>query len=149
MRIRTHRSKIFSFPVRVVPFFIWISCFFLGGSYSQEVLDRIVAVVGNEIITESELKMQLGIYLGQMRMEEKSQQEEAKLKQELLEQMINNKLLLLQAQKDTTIEVTSKEVDDAVKEQLKKVKAEFSEDAFQAQLQAEGLTESELKEKIP
>jgi peptidyl-prolyl cis-trans isomerase SurA len=61
--------------------------------------------------------------------------------------MINNKLLLLAAQKDTTIQVTSKEVDAAVAEQMKKVKAQFSEDAFQAQLQAEGLTENELKKK--
>jgi peptidyl-prolyl cis-trans isomerase SurA len=114
---------------------------------AQEVLDRIVAVVGNDIILESELKFELNQYVSQAGITFKNAAEQNKLERDFLGQMINNKLLLLAAQKDTTIKVTSKEVDDAVQDQMKKVKAQFSEDAFQAQLQAEGLTESELKKK--
>jgi len=110
-------------------------------------VDRIVAVVGNQIILESELKMQMELYVNQMGIELKSEGQKRQLKRELLEQTINNKLLLIAAQKDTTIKVISKEVEAAVKDQLKKVKSEFSEEAFQAQLKAEGLTESELKKK--
>ena len=110
-------------------------------------MDRIVAVVGNQIILESELKMQMELYVNQMGIELKSEGQKRQLKRELLEQTINNKLLLIAAQKDTTIKVTSKEVEAAVKDQLKKVKSEFTEEAFQAQLKAEGLTESELKKK--
>ncbi len=62
--------------------------------------------------------------------------------------MINDNLLLIQAQKDTSIEVTSKEVESAVQQQMEEVKAQFSsEQAFQDQLQAEGLTENELRKK--
>ena len=113
---------------------------------AQEVLDRIVAVVGNQIILESELKAQLALYATQFGVDLKDDQKRNELEKELLEQMINDNLLLIQAQKDTTIEVTSKEVESAVEEQLKKVKSQFSsEEAFQDQLKAERLTENELK----
>ena len=110
-------------------------------------MDRIVAVVGKQIILESELRFQLDLYVNQMGIELRSEAQKSQLERDLLEQTINNKLLLITAQKDTTIEVTPKEVEEAVKNQLKKVKSEFSEEAFEAQLKAEGLTESELKKK--
>jgi peptidyl-prolyl cis-trans isomerase SurA len=117
-------------------------------SHGQEVLDRIVAVVGNQIILESELKAQLALYATQLGIDLRDEQRKKEIEAELLEQMINDNLLLIQAQKDTTIEVTSKEVETAVKEQLEKVKSQFpSEGAFQDQLKAEGLTENELKKK--
>jgi peptidyl-prolyl cis-trans isomerase SurA len=105
-------------------------------------------VVGNQIILESELKAQLALYATQFGVDLKDDQKRNELEKELLEQMINDNLLLIQAQKDTTIEVTSKEVESAVEEQLKKVKSQFSsEEAFQDQLKAERLTENELKKK--
>ncbi|MFQ6032816.1 MAG: peptidylprolyl isomerase [Candidatus Zixiibacteriota bacterium] len=117
-------------------------------SQAQEVLDRIVAVVGNQIILESELKAQLALYATQLGIDLKDQQRQKQIEAELLEQMINDNLLLIQAQRDTTIEVTSKEVETKVLEQLEKVKSQFaSEEAFKDQLKAEGLTENELKKK--
>jgi len=147
MKMKSNRFKSLFRLGRVAYLFIW--CFHLlsGLSSAQEVVDRIVAVVGNQIILESELKMQMELYVNQMGIELKSEGQKRQLKRELLEQTINNKLLLIAAQKDTTIKVTSKEVEAAVKDQLKKVKSEFTEEAFQAQLKAEGLTESELKKK--
>jgi peptidyl-prolyl cis-trans isomerase SurA len=114
---------------------------------AQQVLDRIVAVVGDQIVLESELDMQLQIYVNQMGISPRSEKERAELKKQLLDRMINDKLLLLAAKKDTTIEVTSREVDEAVKEQIRRVKSDFSEEEFEAQLKAEGLTESELRKK--
>ncbi|MCK4386422.1 MAG: SurA N-terminal domain-containing protein, partial [candidate division Zixibacteria bacterium] len=134
------RKKILLF---ILSLFLLISF-----SRAQEVLDRIVAVVGNQIILESELKAQLALYATQFGIDLKDEQRKKEMEAELLEQMINDNLLLIQAQKDTTIEVTSKEVETAVKEQLEKVKAQFpSGEAFQNQLKAEGLTENELKKK--
>ncbi len=118
-----------------------------GLSSAQQVLDRIVAVVGDQIILESELDMQLQIYANQTGIELQSPTQTSQLKKELLDQLINDKLLLLAAKKDTTIQVTPREVEEAVKEQLKKVKSEFSEEAFKEQLKSEGLTESELRKK--
>jgi len=126
---------LWGFPLPVTP------------SSAQRVLDRIVAVVGDQIILESELEMQFQLYVSQTGIEIKDEKDRDRLKRQLLDQMINDKLLLLAAKKDTTIEVTSREVEEAVKNQLKKIKSEFSEEAFEAQLKAEGLTESELKKK--
>jgi peptidyl-prolyl cis-trans isomerase SurA len=128
-------------------FLIWIFFFSFGFSAAQEVLDRIVAVVGKEIILESEFKQEWSQYASQAGIEAKSQAEQNRLQREFLDQMINNKLLLLAAQKDTTIQITSKDVDQAVTDQMKKIKSQFSDEAFQAQLQAEGLTEATLKKK--
>ncbi|KPK99697.1 MAG: hypothetical protein AMJ91_06785 [candidate division Zixibacteria bacterium SM23_73_3] len=147
MKMEGNRFKSLFHLGRVV--YLFICCFhlLLSLSFAQEVLDRIVAVVGDQIILESELRMQLDLYVNQMGIEFKSETQKSQLEKEILEQMINDKFLLIAAQKDTIIEVTSKEVEEAVKDQLKKVKSEFSEEAFKAQLEAEGLTESELKKK--
>ena len=111
-------------------------------------MDRIVAVVGNQIILESELKTQVTLYATQFGIDPADKKGQEQIEAELLEQMINDNLLLIQAQKDTTIEVTSKEVESAVKEQIEQVKSQFASDAaFQDQLKAEGLTEKELKKK--
>jgi peptidyl-prolyl cis-trans isomerase SurA len=126
---------------------IFISHLLCGWSSAQQVLDRIVAVVGDQIILESELNMQFDLYANQMGVTPRTEKERSELRGQLLERMINDKLLLIAAQQDTTIEVTAKEVDEAVREQLKNVKSEFTEEEFQAQLQAEGLSESQLKKK--
>jgi len=145
--MKTHKFKSVVSLGRMVFLLIWSFLLLSGLSSAQQVLDRIVAVVGNQIILESELKMELDLYVSQMRIELTSESQKSQLEGELLEQMINNKLLLIAAQKDTLIEVTSKEVEETVKEQMRRVKSEFSEETFQAQLKAEGLTESELKKK--
>ncbi len=140
---------------RVKPLIHWIGlflpfCFFsllFNSSFAQQVLDRIVAVVGDQIILDSELKFQIDLYVNQMGITLKNEEGKNQLKRNLLEQAINNKLLLIAAKEDTTIQVSSQEVEDAVKEQLKKVKSELTQEAFEAQLKAEGLTESELKKK--
>lgn len=114
---------------------------------AQQILDRIVAVVGDQVILESELNTYLDLYASQMRISLRSQRERDQLRKELLETMVNDKLLLIAAQKDTLIEVTTKEVEDALKQQLEDVKSQFTEEEFKTQLEAEGLTEIELKKK--
>ncbi|UCB53409.1 MAG: peptidylprolyl isomerase [Candidatus Zixiibacteriota bacterium] len=132
---------------RSIILLIGLFLLFCSLSAAQQVLDRIVAVIGDQIISESDLDMQLTMYVRQMGVEVKSEAQLGELKREILEQMVNDRLLFLAAQKDTTIEVTSKELEEAVKEQLNRVKSEFTEEEFKAQLKAEGLTESELKKR--
>lgn len=127
--------------------FVCLVLFSCGCSHAQQLLDRIVAVVGDQVILESELSTQMDLYVSQMRVSLRSQKERDQLKRDLLGQMVNDKLLLIAAQKDTLIEVTSREVDEAAGKQLRKVKSEFTDEEFKAQLEAEGLTEIELKKK--
>ncbi|MCJ7459638.1 MAG: peptidylprolyl isomerase, partial [candidate division Zixibacteria bacterium] len=115
---------------------------------AQDTLDYVVAVVGKDIILNSELKLQLEIYLTQTGQKISSPEELDKLKKNLLEQMINDRLLLIQAQKDTLLKVSDKEIDQTLESQLSKIKSQFpSEEAFQNELKAEGLAESELRRK--
>lgn len=131
-------------------FFLFFLLFLISFSisFSQEILDRIIAVAGDKIILESELNFQLQLYTAQMSKRVTSQKEQNKLKKDLLEQMINDKLILIQAEKDTLLEVTSKEVNEALEQHLNEIKSQFpSEEDFERELEAEGLTEKKLRKR--
>jgi peptidyl-prolyl cis-trans isomerase SurA len=72
-------------------------------SRSQDIIDQVVAVVGNEIILKSEIENQYIQYLSQ------GLSGDGDFKCEILEDMMFQKLLLIQAEVDS-IEVTNKEV---------------------------------------
>jgi peptidyl-prolyl cis-trans isomerase SurA len=113
-----------------------------------EVLDRVVAVVDNEIILFSELEGQLQLLAVQGAVTIKSEADRDSLRNEILDKMIEDKVLLVQARRDTTIEVTNQEVDDALTRQIAGIKSQFpNEQAFQEQLRAEGLTLRELRDQ--
>ncbi len=121
---------------------------FFSTSLAQETLDGIVAVVGEKIILQSELDFQLQLYTAQMTKRLTGQKELDRLKRDLLDQMINDKLILIQAEKYTLLEVTSKETNDALERHLDEIKSQFpSEEAFWSELEAEGLTEKELRKR--
>ena len=64
----------------------------------------------------------------------------------MLDRMIEDKVLLVEAERDTSINVTNKDIEAALTSQIEKIKSQFaSEDAFLAQLRAEGLTLKELR----
>lgn len=71
-------------------------------SWSQEILDGIVAVVGEEIILRTELLQMTQGYAVQMGINIGTQTEEfEKLKQNVLQDIINKKVLLAKAKEDT------------------------------------------------
>ena len=84
-----------------------------GICYAQEVLDKIVAVVDNEIITESELDFQTNLLASRYGVSPDSPQ----LKRQTLNSMIEEKLAYAQANLDS-IEVTDEEVDKRIDYQI-------------------------------
>lgn len=115
---------------------------------SQEVMDGIVAVVDKEIILRSELLSQVQLYGLQSRTEIRTQQELERLQRQLLERMIDDKLLLVQAAKDTSLKVGDQEVEEALDRHLQQIKRQFSsQEEFERQLAAEGFTERQLRRK--
>lgn len=80
--------------------------------FSQEVVDKIVAVVDGEVILQSELEFQVAMFASQRNLNSG----DPKLQKELLEKLIQDKLLYAQAVLDT-IEVS----DDDVNRQLDQV----------------------------
>ncbi len=87
--------------------------FAAGIMHAQQVLDKIVAVVDNEIITESELNFQTNLLASRYGVSPDSPQ----LKRQTLNSMIEEKLAYAQANLDS-IEVTDEEVDKRIDYQI-------------------------------
>lgn len=85
--------------------------------FSQETIDKIVAVVDNEVILQSELDFQVGMFAAQRKLNP----EDPNLRERLLEKLIEDKLLYAQAVLDT-VEVS----DDDVNRQLDQVIAYYT-----------------------
>ncbi len=80
---------------------------------AQQMLDRIIAVVDKEIITESELNDRVALLAMQNRLDPNSPE----LKREVLDGMVTEKLILAQALIDS-IEVTDAEITQALDQQI-------------------------------
>lgn len=120
-------------------------CFPQSRAADTLLVDKIVAVVGKEVITLSELNLQTQLYLAQAPQPPANSAGIAELQRKLLEQMVTDQLLLQQAGRDSSLKVTPAEVSAAAEEQLNRVKSQFpTPTAFAAQLAREGLTEREL-----
>ncbi len=98
---------------------VFLFIFFVGfGLYpaqSQDIADRIIAVVDDEIILQSELVNQAQMYAMQNRIDER---QIPMLKEQLLESMINKRLLLAKAIRDSIV-VSDAEVQQELEGQLR------------------------------
>ncbi len=98
---------------------IFMSIFSLTGQEKRQKIDGIAAVVGNEIVLDSEVKQ----------LKEQLQQQGLKNQDfndcNILETLMQDKILLLEAKKDTTITVSDKEIESTVDQQLEYMKAQL------------------------
>jgi len=102
-------------------FLIFLSCLLTGISvYGQEVIDKIAAVVGDEIITQSELEFQVNIFAAQRRVDATT----PGLKNQVLNALIEEKLVYTQANLDS-ITVTDDEVKSRIDYQLEVFKQQY------------------------
>lgn len=85
--------------------------FIVGQGFSQQLIDQIVAVVGDEIILESEIEAQA------IQLRSQGYTGTRDVNCEVLEEMLFQKLLILQAQLDS-VEVTPSEVDGELSRRL-------------------------------
>lgn len=85
-----------------------------------KVIDRIVAIVGNEVILESELNYASMQYAQRMKVDVNDR----KFKTEVLNELITNKLVLAQAAIDS-VDVTEEEVDRTVNDEIKELILRF------------------------
>ncbi len=90
---------------------------------AQTVIDRIVAVVGNEIILESELAVQVQFVVFNNRLDP----ETPGLRREVLEAMVNDKLMLAKAIEDSIVvseEEVSQELNRVIQERVQQFGSE-------------------------
>jgi peptidyl-prolyl cis-trans isomerase SurA len=106
--------------------------------------DAVVAVVDDQPILQSDLDKQVSLLKMQLYQTPLS---DDTLKTIALERLIEVKLLMLQAKKES-LEVTEAEVEEALDKSISEMRSQFpSEEAFNAQLKAEGTTLEQLKKK--
>ncbi len=112
-----------------------------------ETIEGIVAIVNDEIITHSELEEYLAPHLLNFDKgfpERVVQEKIARLRKELVEELIKEKLLLSEAKKEGVV-VRDGEIDS----RLEELKAKLGTDEkFQLQLSKENLTEEGLKKRM-
>ncbi len=114
----------------------------------REIVDQIVAVVGDRAILASELAVQIQLLAFQSGRQPKIEQELEQLKHDILQRMVSDQLFLLAAQEDTSITVRSEEVDQALDDEIARIAQSFeSNEKFLEALAAEGLTIRELKKQ--
>jgi peptidyl-prolyl cis-trans isomerase SurA len=111
-----------------------------------DTVDKIAVVIGDQVILASELANQIQTTAFQTQRQPKTEAEMLEFQEQILEQMISDRLLLIEAQKDTTIDVRASEVQQELDNHVAGVVENFgSEQAFIDALAAEGMTLRDLK----
>jgi peptidyl-prolyl cis-trans isomerase SurA len=113
-----------------------------------ETVDRIVVVVSNEVILASELAAQTQLVALQTGRQPRTESELVAFQKEVLENMISDRLFLIEARKDTSISIRPEEVDQALDDHVARISQNFdSEEEFLEALAVEGLTVRDLKKR--
>ena len=136
--------------VMLVAFVMFVTGFtVVPTAFGQQVIDRIIAVVDEEIILLSELNLALQQAIVQLELDpQKDIDKIGQLKNELLDRMIDEKVLLVKAKEDT-IEVKDSEVERALESRIQQTIEQYgSEEAFHNDLQQFGLTVKDLKKRF-
>ncbi len=127
--------------MRRVFYAIILSLFIFEGLNAQTLFeDSCVVRVGNEVITAKDINDNLETYKLQF-----PGVPEDSLRKAILEELINRKLILVAARKDTSITVTDDEVEKALNNWIEGLKQQYGEKKFQEELSKEGLTLAKLK----
>ena len=119
---------------------------FAGTAQAQDdqVLDEIVAVVGDNIILQSDVD---GMVLGAISQQQMEWSQE--LWNEALTQLINEKVLVIHAKRDTNIVVTDQQVDQMLNAQIDQIQRQVGGQARLEELYGKSLLEvkAELREE--
>jgi len=138
---------------RQIPWNVLIGAFLFamaGPASGAEVVDRIVAVVNNDIIVLTELNMELQPFIHQIKEkglpEDKEKEEVSKYREYLINQLINQKLID-QEIKRYGLSVSEEEVDESI-QQLRERKF-LTEEQFEKELKENlGLTLEDYRKRV-
>jgi len=125
---------------------IFIAIVMLCVSAQAATINKLVAVVNDEVITQQDVDQLLAVLYAQYSQEYKGDellQKMEQVKKDILNQIIEDKLVLSRA-KELGIKITESEIDD----RLEYIKKGFpSEDEFYKTLEAQGVTVANLKDR--
>ncbi len=116
-----------------------------GGETTRQLVDGIAAVVGDEIILESEVDEEFYVYQMRTGSSGMSADEMARVRSGIVREMIDEMLLVAMAHRDS-VELRSGELETEIETRVAElVERHGSEEALDAALAEEGLTLSDLK----
>ena len=142
-------TNVWMFGLKYMVFFIWVGMVGIAASHGAEIVDRIVAVVNDDIITLNELDHALKPYMNQIKSmgydSEKEFDVSAKVRKDILDRLIDQKLTDQEIKK-ARIEVSDEDVDNAVVRI--KEKNFYSDEDFRKALAAEGLPFEEYRKNM-
>ncbi|MCP4704384.1 MAG: hypothetical protein GY865_07220, partial [candidate division Zixibacteria bacterium] len=120
-----------------------------NSSEAGEPIEQIVAVVGSEPILASELAAQIQLMAIQRGIRPKNEAELVQFQEQILNDLIAERLMLAEAQKDTTISVSDEQIEMGVEDHISSLVKQFpSDEAFLEELSKEGLTLRAFKKKL-
>ncbi len=103
------------------------------------VIDRVLAVVGNRPVLASQVDEEIFSRQSQGQPLPTDSAGVAALRKQVVQSIVDEELLVQQAQRDTTIQVTDQEIADGVDQQVRKVRTNFtSEVDYRAELKKAG-----------
>jgi parvulin-like peptidyl-prolyl isomerase len=141
-KIKELGKIIFQVSLLVILFF----SFTFSHSHAQ---DKIIAIINNTVITSKELSDFLSFMRLQLASERQYSPQELddklqSIKQDLLEKLIEDKLILQEARKNSVLVEES-----LIKARMLQIKKRYkSDEEFQRSLAIQGLTEADIEEKI-
>jgi len=129
--------------MRKITVFFFITIVFVHNLIGQEVIDRIVAIVEDEVILQSELTQYALNLAFQLRIDPRREPKKfEQLQQQTLQNLINQKILLAKAEEDS-IEVEDRQVDQVLEDQINRMIQQVgSADKLEKQL---GMSINKLK----
>jgi len=134
---------------KTIPFFLWLTIFLLfPGSPAGEVVDRIVALVNNEVITLSEMEeagRNLFQQVKQTSLPSDREENLKKAREEILAQLVEHKLLEQEIKKKK-VEVSDRDVDQAIGDIMKENR--LTENELKMALAKDGMTFSRYRQRI-
>ena len=115
-------------------------------SASGEHIDGVAAVVDNDVVLQSEVDEQLYLFLAQNQGRPDSSQVQ-QLRKDILDKLIDDRIIVGEAKRQNMTASTT-EIEKSVADALADTKKRLgSDDAFKAELDREGLTEEQLKQR--
>jgi peptidyl-prolyl cis-trans isomerase SurA len=114
MRLKLEIRRSMKFKITLIFLMLF------GVGFAQETLDKIVAVVDNEIILQSELEFQMNIFATQRGIDPST----PGLKQQILNSMIEDKLVYAQSELDSIV-ISDEEVDQRIEYQIQVFKQQY------------------------
>ena len=111
-----------------------------------EIIDRIIAVVEDRAVLQSDVELEYKRILMQMQRSSMSEQEAAETRKQILDGLVADLLMMVHAEK-MGLEVADTEVDEQLEAVIGENKRTLGgEDAFKRQLEREGMTLAQLRD---